>query len=134
MIFGFGGKKRFYFQAFDRGLRDAGVHPALVEDAMRLAVYRWVMDRLPAPGRDPGLFHQEEMEAAGRFAAFVLIGPGEIVAQGAGARLGELEARFDTVLDAPDHDTVDARLVRLIVSLDRAADDIASRIEIEVDE
>lgn len=134
MIFGFGGKKRFYFKAFDRGLREAGVHPALVEDAMRLAVYRWVSDRVPGPGRDPGLFHQEEMEAAGRFAAFVMTGPATLTAESAGAHLGELEARFDAVLDAPDHDTVDTRLVRLILSLDRAADEIASRIEIEVDE
>lgn len=133
MIFGFGGKKRFYFRVFDDALRKAGLHPATMDDAFRLTVWRWVEEEI-ASGRcrdeNP---HYSLMEAVARLAAFAMLEPEESREQLPAEALAAVTERLDRVLDDPETDGLDNRVIRLVLATGRANRTIAERVELDVE-
>lgn len=133
MIFGFGGKKRFYFKVFDDAARRCGLHASLVEDAFRLTVWRWVDAECAAQGRqgDDCLYHG--MEAVARLAAFAMLEPEESRDHLSDEEFAAVAGRLEQVLDHPEWDGLDNRVIRLVLATGRANRSIADRVELDVE-
>jgi hypothetical protein len=126
---GFGSKRRSALQLFDRTLARLEVNPAYVDDGMRFAVYKWATV-LTAPQDSETMDHI--MREAAALVSFCVIGAAETEALwGADVRV-EREARFNTALADDRDDTLDARLIKLVLAKGLAAPDIAARVELDV--
>jgi hypothetical protein len=133
VIFGFGGKKRFYFKQFDTALRACGVHPVLVEDAVRLTVLRMV-EELPArAGVSENDRVADGMQRAGALTALLLQGSEETARHIDAAAMAELRGRLVSVAERPEQDGLDSRVIRLILVLGRADQALLDEVGLDLD-
>ena len=133
MIVGFGGKKRFYFKQFDAALRECGVHPVLVEDAVRLTILRMVEDLPARPGVSENDRVADGMTRAGRLTALLLQGVEETARHVPPEGLADLRARLCDVAARPEQDGLDSRVIRLILVLGRADRALLDEVGLDLD-
>lgn len=138
MIFGFGGKKRFYFKVFDDAARRCGLHGSLVEDAFRLTVWRWVeadcarkASHTKNAEANDCLYHG--MEAVARLAAFAMLEPEESRDHLSEEEFAAVAGRLEQVLDQPERDGLDNQVIRLVLATGRANRSITDRVELDVE-
>jgi hypothetical protein len=125
-----GSKRRSALQLLDRSLGELEVNPAYIDDGMRFAIYRWAQEAAAGTVSESGVM-DGLMRRAAELISFCVIGPAETEAQwGAGVR-AEREARFDAVLASADEETLDARLIKLVLAKAIAAPDIQARVSLE---
>lgn len=133
MIFGFGGRKRFYFKQFDVALRECGVHPLLIEDALRLTVLRMVEDFPARPGVRANDRVADGMTRAGRLVALLLQGVEEMGRHVDAALLAETRGRLLAVAERPEQDGLDSRVIRLLLALARADQALLDEVGLGLD-
>jgi hypothetical protein len=128
---GFGSKRRSALQLFDRTLAQLEVNPAYVDDGMRFAVYKWANLLIGPQGS--GASMDQIMREAAAIISFCVIGAEETEALWGAEVRGEREARFNAALTDERDDTLDARLIKLVLAKGIAAPDITARVELDVD-
>lgn len=134
MIFGFGGKKRFYFKVFDDAARRCGLHSALLDDAFRLTVWRWVERECSSQGGNDDGCLASGMEAVAQLVAFAMLEPVESREYLSAEAFAAVDGRLDQVLDRPEEDGLDNRVIRLVLATGRANRNIAERVELDVED
>ena len=120
-LFGLFGKSR-QLVALEGELREAGVHPRLVPDAVKLTVLRL----LPGGGKAA---RPEEMRDAAQLLAYCILGPEDFAEMTTVRTRDAVERRLDVVLDHPQ--SLDAQIVLLALKTDNAHPDVAERFEVE---
>jgi len=120
-LFGLFGKSR-PMTALERALREAGLHPALAPDPVKLTVLRLLggVSETPPP---------ERLEPVAELLAYCLLGERDFAAAAAPERVAALERRLEAVLEAPE--SIDARIVMLTLTSGEAHPDIEARFDME---
>jgi len=127
MIFGlfdmFGKSKPM--TALETALREAGLHPALAPDSVKLTLLRLLggVSRTPPP---------DQLTPAAELLAFCLQGRRDFEIACEAERAEAVEARLEAALNAPD--ALDAQIIMLALASGEANPDIADRFEAETAE
>ena len=120
-IFGLFGKSK-PLTALEAALREAGLHPRLLPDSIKLTVLRLLPDGGEAAPPD-------ELREAAELLAYCILGP-QGFAEATSPRAGlAVERRLDAVLDHPQ--SLDAQIVVLMLKTDNADPAVAERFEVE---
>lgn len=106
-------------QRLDRSLREHGVHPQLLSDAVKLTALRLLGPRAEAAGID----------RAGSLIAYCLLGSSDFADVNPASVAEEQEQRLALALEAPQGE--DARLVMLCLRSGLAEASIEARFELE---
>ena len=120
-LFGLFGKSR-QVVALESELREAGVHPRLVHDAVKLTVLRLLPDGGKAARPD-------ELRNAAELLAYCILGPHDFANATTVRTRDAVERRLDAVLDHPQ--SLDAQIVMLALKTDSADPAVAERFEVE---
>lgn len=120
-LFGLFGKSR-PLVALEGELREAGLHPRLVHDAVKLTVLRL----LPDGGKTA---RPDELRDAAELLAYCILGPDDFAEATTVRTRDAVERRLDAVLDHPQ--SLDAQIVLLALKTDNAAPEVAERFEVE---
>jgi len=128
---GFGSKRRSALQLFDRSLVGLEVNPGYIDDGMRYAVYKWATLLVTQSGRQETI--DDVMRESAALISFCVIGPAETESLWGAHVRAEREARFDAALADEDGDSLDSRLIKLVLAKGIAAPDIAARVELDVE-
>lgn len=111
-------------QRLDFAVRAAGLHPALVPDAVKITTLKLLKDnRGEAP--DP-----EACAYAAELLAYCLLGPAHFAEVNDPARTGAVEARMEAALEAGE--SLDARLVLLALHAGVVAPGVVERFGLRV--
>ena len=122
-LFGFLGKSKA-MAALEFELREAGLHPQLLDDSVKLTMLRLIPEG--TGGRDPAI-----VRGAAELLVYCVLGPEDFAQETLRARPEEQEARLQRVLDYPD--SLDAEIVLLALKAGVANPAIASRFEVDQD-
>ena len=120
-LFGLFGKSK-QMTALEVELRQAGLHPHLLHDSIKLTVLRL----LPEGGKAA---RPDELRGAAQLLAYAILGPRDFVEATSAREKDEVERRLDAVLDHPD--SLDAQIVLLALKTGNADPAIAERFEVE---
>lgn len=120
-LFGLLGKSK-QLVALESELREAGVHPRLVHEAVKLTVLRL----LPDGGKAA---RPEDLRQAAQLLAYCILGPDDFAEATTVRTRDAVERRLDVVLDHPQ--SLDAQIVLLALKTDGAHPTVAGRFEIE---
>ena len=120
-LFGLFGKSK-QMTALETELRQAGLHPHLLHDSIKLTVLRL----LPEGGKAA---RPDELRGAAQLLAYAILGPQDFTAATSVREKDQVERRLDAVLDHPD--SLDAQIVLLALKTGNADPAIAERFEVE---
>lgn len=115
------------FRALDRALREAGVHPALVPEAVKLTILKLQKNEA---GTVASLAEDGCVEAA-RLFAYCMLGREQFIAANSVSEAEGIERRVEAAIAAGD--SLDAQLILLAVHSGLIDADIADRIDVERD-
>ena len=108
--------------ALEAELREAGLHPQLLHDSIKLTILRL----LPGGGKTA---RPDEMRSAAQLLAYSILGPQDFAEATSEREKDAVERRLDAVLDHPG--SLDAQIVLLAFKTDNAHPIIAERFEVE---
>lgn len=112
-------------KALDHALREAGVHPALVPEAVKLTILR-----LHSTEAETGTRHRDEaFREAARLFAYCMLGSEQFEESNSRSDAERVERRLDAAIAAGD--SLDAQLVLLALHSGLIAPEIADRIDVE---
>ena len=120
-LFGLFGKSK-QMTALETELRQAGLHPHLLHDSIKLTVLRL----LPEGGKAA---RPDELRGAAQLLAYAILGPQDFAEAASVREKDQVERRLDAVLDHPD--SLDAQIVLLAMKTGNADPAIAERFEVE---
>lgn len=126
-LFGFGiGERQKRLQMLDDGLRAGGIHPHLLEEAVKLTVLRLMKSDLEglSGGREEPLLHE-----AAELIAFCHLGQADFIEYHGPARAGHLGERLDAAEAAGEGR--DAELILLCLTAGIAHAKVAERFEVD---
>jgi len=123
-FFGFGSKRRTALEGFDRVLSQLQVNPGLIDDGMRYAIYGAVQSLSPA------LLDQRLRDAA-ELISLCVLGPTETAAVWGDAVCRARDARLTAALDDQSSDSLDTRVIKLVLMKGIASPEVAARVELE---
>ena len=115
--------KSAVINALDDALRASGVHPLLVPEAVKLTVIRLLKREGIAAPQDA------HFAAAAELLAFCILGREAFVESNGALAADRADQRVEAAIAAGD--SLDARLVLLVLHAGLTAPDIADRIDIE---
>ncbi|WP_119168260.1 hypothetical protein [Algihabitans albus] len=120
-LFGLFGKSK-QLTALEVELREAGLHPQLLQDSIKLTVLRL----LPEGGKAA---RPDELRGAAQLLAYCILGPQDFAEATSLREKDVVERRLDAVLDHPD--SLDSQIVLLALTTDNADPAVAERFEAE---
>ena len=120
-LFGLFGKSK-QMTALETELRQAGLHPHLLHDSIKLTVLRL----LPEGGKAA---RPDELRGAAQLLAYAILGPQDFTEATSVREKDQVERRLDAVLDSPS--SLDAQIVLLALKTGNADPAIAERFEVE---
>jgi len=120
-LFGLFGKSK-QMTALETELRQAGLHPHLLHDSIKLTMLRL----LPEGGKAA---RPDELRGAAQLLAYAILGPRDFAEATSVREKDKVERRLDAVLDHPD--SLDAQIVLLTLKTGNADPAIAERFEVE---
>jgi hypothetical protein len=120
-LFGLFGKSR-PLQALEAELREAGLHPQLVHESLKLTLLRFLPDRGRAARPD-------ELRGAAEVLAFCIHGPADFAEATSRERAAAVERRLRAAPDYPEG--VDAQVVLLAIQTDNCDPQVAAWFEVE---
>ena len=120
-LFGLFGKSK-QMTALETELRQAGLHPHLLHDSIKLTVLRL----LPEGGKAA---RPDELRGAAQLLAYAILGPRDFAEATSVREKDQVERRLDAVLDSPS--SLDAQIVLLALKTGNADPAIAERFEVE---
>jgi hypothetical protein len=127
---GFGSKRRWALQLLDRSLGELEVNPAYLDDGMKYIIYDWAIEEEQRAEGAEGAFDFAIRDAAALL-SFCILGPEETEELWGSVVRAAREIRFNTVLDRGEDETLDARLIKLVLAKGLAAPDIRARVKLE---
>lgn len=127
---GFGNKRRWALQILDRSLGELEVNPAYLDDGMKYIIYDWALEEERRTAGAHGALDATIREAAALL-SFCILGRKETEELWGRVVSAAREARFDAVLQQEEEETLDARLIKLVLAKGLAAPDIRERVELE---
>ncbi len=122
-FFGLFGRSREQ-QRLDHALRDAGIHPRLVPEAIKLTTLKLLKES----GEQAA---DHECAAAAEILVYCLLGPGVYAEQNGGIRTDAAEARIEAAIVA-EH-SLDARLVLLTLHAGLTQSEVIERFGLRSD-
>ena len=120
-LFGLFGKSK-QMTALEAELRDAGLHPQLLQDSIKLTVLRL----LPEGGKAA---RPDELRGAAQLLAYCILGPQDFAEATSVRERETVQRRLDAVLDHPE--SLDSQIVLLALKTDNADPAVAERFEVE---
>ena len=114
-------------RSLDAALREVDLHPALVQEGVKLALVNLMKDRQPDDGEPPP--HAYPFVAT--LFGYCVLGPGPFAAANAEERLAEAERRLETALE---EDGFDADLVLLALHAKLVSPALVERYDLRADE
>ena len=131
---GFGNRRKWALQAFDRALDEFEVNRAYVDDGMRYAVYKWALveEGRIAPA-DFGALDRIMREAAA-FISFCVLGAAETEELWGAESRAQRQAQFDAALARGDEETLEVKLIKLVLAKGVAAPDIRAQVSLETED
>jgi hypothetical protein len=128
---GFGNRRKWALQAFDRALDEYEVNRAYVDDGMRYAVYKWALieEGRIAPA-DFGTLDRIMREAAAMI-SFCVLGPAETEQVWGEQERAQRQARFDAALARADEENFEVKIIKLVLAKGVAAPDIRAQASLE---
>ncbi len=108
--------------ALDAELREAGLHPHLLHDSVKLTLLRLVPEV-------PGTGHQDRLREPARLLAYCILGPEDFREATSPDLAQAVEERLEAVLDTSD--SRDAEIVLLALTTGNADPAIAARFDVE---
>ena len=120
-LFGLFGKSK-QMTALETELRQAGLHPHLLHDSIKLTVLRL----LPEGGKAA---RPDELRGAAQLLASAIRGPRDGAEATSVREKDQVERRLDAVLDSPS--SLDAQIVLLALKTGNADPAMAERFEVE---
>lgn len=114
-------------KALDQALREFGVHPRTVPEAVKLAAVKLVQN---APGADPGRTTVACADA-GELLSYCILGHDQFVASNDFDAAVRAEKRLDSAIEIGDG--LDADLILLALHANIISPKIAERFEVETD-
>lgn len=129
---GFGNKRRWALQVLDRTLGELEVNPGYLDDGMRYAIYKWVLEEeARAQGSESRSAIDGLMREAATLVSFCVLGSAETEELWGETVRTAREARFNAVLERDEDETLDARIIKLVLAKGIAAPDIRARVSLE---
>jgi hypothetical protein len=122
-LFGLFGKSK-PLQALEAELREAGMHPQLLHDSIKLTVLRL----LPERGRAA---RPDELRGAAQLLSYCILGPADFAEATSPAAAQAVERRLDAVAETPEG--LDAEIVLLAIETGNCDPAVAARFEVERD-
>jgi hypothetical protein len=113
-------------KALDHALREAGLHPLLVPEAVKLTILQ--LQKKKNQGT-PSSTRQAEHDEAARLLAFCMLGREQFIESNDLAAADRVEERFEAAITAGD--SPDAKIILLALHAGLIAPDIADRIDVE---
>ena len=127
---GIGNKRRWALQLLDKTLGELEVNPAHLDDGMKYVIYNWAIEEKSRTGDTEG-DNDSIIRNAATLLSFCILGSAETEELWGAAVRSAREARFDAVLERGENETLDARLIKLVLAKGLAAADIRARAELE---
>lgn len=112
-------------KALDQALREAGVHPRTVPEAVKLTTIRLLRDARGAGGRIPDAACAEAAQLLG----YCILGPDQFVASNSMPEAERVDARLEAAIAVGDG--LDARLILLALHSGVIVAEIADRFDVE---
>ena len=112
-------------QRLDVALRTAGLHPALMPDAVKITLLKLLKDE--RGGEAPG---PEACAYAAELLSYCMLGSAHFDEANDPGRAGAVEARMETALEAGE--SLDARLILLALHAGVVAPRVIERYELQV--
>jgi len=113
-------------QLLDQALRDAGLHPKLVPEAVKIVMLRQIKGAGPAADADA------LRARAARLLAYCYFGPDDFADRCGPQALADVETRLEAALDAGDSD--DAKLILLFLHTGLVDDSVTARYTLALEE
>jgi len=128
---GFGNRRKWALDVFDRALTEFEVNRAYIDNGMRYAVYKWALleEERIAPA-DFGTLDRIMREAAGMI-SFCVLGPTETEQLWGPRKRVQRQANFDAALARADEETFEVKLIKLVLAKGIAAPDIRAQVSLE---
>lgn len=126
----FGNKRRWALQLLDKTLGELEVNPGYLDDGMKYIIYMWVIEEETRAGGVKGVVDSCIRDAAALL-SFCILGAEETEELWGPVVRSTREARLDTVLEQDEDDTLDAKLIKLVLAKGLAAPDIHARVALE---
>jgi hypothetical protein len=112
-------------KALDHALREAGLHPLVVPEAVKITVLRLIKEEMSAGAASREAAHAEAAELL----AYCMLGRDQFIASNSVHEADRADLRVEHALIAGD--SLDARLILLALHARLIAPSIAERVEIE---
>jgi hypothetical protein len=128
---GFGNRRKWALDVFDRALTEFEVNRAYVDDGMRYAVYKWA---LTEEGRTPPADFDaldRIMREAAAMISFCVLGPAETEQIWGPRKRAQRQAHFDAALARAEEEPFEAKLIKLVLAKGVAAPDIRALVDLE---
>ena len=128
---GFGNRRKWALDVFDRALTEFEVNRAYIDDGMRYAVYKWALiEEGRTPPADYAALDRIMRDAAGMI-SFCVLGPAETERIWGPRKREQRQAHFDAALAKADEETFDVKLIKLVLTKGVAAPDIRAQAGLE---
>ncbi len=130
-IFGVGSKRKWALKLLDSTLVNLEVSSSQIDDGMKYVIYDWA---LQDPRNESGFNENivdSIMKEAATMISFCVLGPAETEELWGATVRQSREQRFTGVLENGENDSLDARIIKLILAKGIAAADIKSQVELE---
>ena len=112
-------------KALDQALREAGVHPRTVPEAVKLTTVRLLKETRGAGARIPDAAYAEAAQLLG----YCMLGPNQFVASNSVREAEAVEHRLDAAIDLGSG--LDAKLILLALHSGVIVSEIADRFDVE---
>ena len=127
---GFGSKRRWALQLLDRSLGELEVNPGYLDDGMKYIIYDWALEEeRRSSGADGAL--DSTIRNAAALISFCILGKEETGELWGAVISAARSARFEAVLQRGEDETLDARLIKLVLAKGLAAPDIRAQVELD---
>ncbi len=127
---GFGNKRRWALQLLDKTLGELEVNPGYLDDGMKYIIYDWVIEEETRAGGAKGVLDSAIRESAALL-SFCILGAEETEELWGPAVRSTREARFNIVLEREEDETLEAKLIKLVLAKGLAAPDIRARVALD---
>ena len=112
--------------ALDGALRDVGIHPILVPDAVKITITR--MQKRNGEGRNAADFYRDAAELLG----YCMLGQEFFIESNSAFAADRVEERIEEAIDAGNSD--DAQLILLALHSELMTEDVVARFDLEDDD
>jgi len=134
---GFNSKRKWAIRLLDRILSEVSVNPAYINDGMRYAIYKWVLEDQSTrvacgnPNASSDDYIKQRLWETGKFLSFCVLGPAETESIWDLSTRIKGQDRLESAMQRKNEDSVDAKVLKLALHTEIAATDIRKFVALE---